>query len=215
MSIEVKINPVEKVPLTLPEDDILSRLGRNRHLNKMTGAQNQLITQLMQDGFALCELRGVWARLQIKDRGQDFVQLENGDFFRSAKLEKLLVNSHAVLLFAATAGTEIVKVASHCAANGDGVKALVFDAVGSEAADGAVNWIQLYVDRQLKRFSEHLTQNRFSPGYGDLGLENQQIMFNILHLDRLGVRLSPDFILAPEKTVTAVAGIEQDIQEQI
>lgn len=49
---------------------------------------------------------------------------------------------------------------------------------------------------------------RYSPGYGDLPLTNQKIIFDILNLERLGLRITERFMLVPEKSVIAIAGVE-------
>ena len=115
--------------------------------------------------------------------------------------------SKSLVLFAVTAGADIVAAASDLAGQGDGVGALAYDAAGSEMVDAAAEWIQQYLNQQFKRAKEILTKRRFSPGYGDLDLKNQAILFKLLDIEKLGVKLTEDFLMTPEKTVTAIAGI--------
>ena len=198
------------IPVVLPEDTVYSRLGRNRFLNRLPEAQKNLIGRYIAEGIALCHPAGCWLRLNIVERSAGSVTLENGDKFNSASLAELLKFSHAVLLTASTVGCGIVDASAAASGAGEGVKALVYDAVGSEMADEAIGWIHGYVAQQFKRGSEKLTRRRFSPGYGDLELENQKIIYDILKLEKLGIRLNESLIMAPEKSVTAVAGIEHN-----
>ena len=80
--------------------------------------------------------------------------------------------------------------------------------MGGQSADAAMNWINNFIRGQLSRGAERLTKQRFSPGYGDLGLENQNVIHSLLDLGRLGITLSSRCMLIPEKSVTAIAGIE-------
>lgn len=48
--------------------------------------------------------------------------------------------------------------------------------------------------------------SRFSPGYGDLPLSFQPFLMERLEMGRLGVRLTSGLMMAPSKSVTAVAG---------
>jgi len=64
-----------------------------------------------------------------------------------------------------------------------------------------------YVNRQLLRESRRLLPRRFSAGYADFALENQKILHEQLQMERLGVSLTPRFLLVPEKSVTAVGAI--------
>ena len=198
------------MPVVLTEDTVYSRLGRNRVLNRLPEAQKSLIGKHIAEGVALCRPAGCWRRLNIVEKNAGAVTLENGDTLNSASLAELLKSSHAVLLTASTVGSGIVEASAAAAVAGEGVKALVYDAVGSEMADEAIGWIHEYVGQQLKRGSEKLTRRRFSPGYGDLGLENQKIIYDILNLEKLGIRLNESLIMVPEKSVTAISGIERN-----
>lgn len=51
---------------------------------------------------------------------------------------------------------------------------------------------------------------RFSPGYGDLGLDCQEELFRVLELPkRIGVTLTAGLLMIPTKSVTAVIGLSK------
>jgi hypothetical protein len=202
-----KINFINNIPLPVPERKIYSRLGHNRHLTEMSPGQRKKIESAISRGVSLCQLRGVWRRFEIKNRNAEQVEFGDGNIFKSRKLAELLKDSASLLLFAVTAGTDIAAGAEELAAHNDGVGALTYDAVGSEMVDAAAEWLQHYLNQQLKRGNEVLTARRFSPGYGDLDLKNQALLFKLLDIEKLGVTLTDDFLMLPEKTVTAIAGI--------
>ena len=64
---------------------------------------------------------------------------------------------------------------------------------------------QLCLGLQRDRRGQCLTP-RFSPGYGDLPLSFQTFLFERLQMRRLGVHLTPALMMAPLKSVTAIAG---------
>jgi len=206
--MKTKMNFINNIPLPVPERKIYSRLGHNRHLTEMSDAQRKKIEIAIAQGVSVCRLRGVWARFQITKWTAERVEFGDGNVFKSSKLSALLKECESLALFAVTAGAEIVEKASELAAQGDGVGALAYDAAGSEMVDAAAEWMQQYLNQQFKRSREILTKRRFSPGYGDLGLKNQAILFKLLDIEKLGVKLTEDFLMMPEKTVTAIAGIK-------
>jgi cobalamin-dependent methionine synthase I len=65
-----------------------------------------------------------------------------------------------------------------------------------------------FLNRMLAREGRKTTKHRYSPGYGDLSLRHQKIIFDLLDLQRLDLTITPDYILIPEKSVVAIAGIE-------
>ena len=163
----------------------------------------------MSDGFSLCLPEGCWTRLSIAEHRADSVVLEDGTVLSSASLTRLLQRSTAVAVMAVTVGPDIVQAAAGAVAKGDGVTAVIYDAVGGQTADAAIGWINDLIRQQLRRRGELLTAHRFSPGYGDLHLEIQRTIHRWLQLERLGLTLTPGCMLVPEKSVTALAGIER------
>jgi Vitamin B12 dependent methionine synthase, activation domain len=203
-----KINFINNIPLPVPERKIYSRLGHNRYLTEMSDGQRKKVEAAITQGVSLCQLRAVWARFEISKWSAERVEFGDGNIFESSKLAVLLKESKSLLLFAVTAGADIVTGASDLAAQGNGVGALAYDAAGSEMVDAAAAWMQQYLNQQFKRNKETLTKKRFSPGYGDLALKNQALLFKLLDIEKLGVKLTEDFLMVPEKTVTAIAGIQ-------
>lgn len=56
--------------------------------------------------------------------------------------------------------------------------------------------------------------SRFSPGYGDLSLDIQRNFISVLEADRtIGLTASANNILIPGKSVTAIVGLTDKIDE--
>ena len=70
------INSIAPLLLTLPEDDILSRLGRNRFLTVMDQSLSIKLRIAMQKAFALCQPRGRWKLLKVTADTKDTVELD-------------------------------------------------------------------------------------------------------------------------------------------
>ncbi len=202
------LNYIERIPVVLPEKEILSRLKYNIHKTEMDDTTRSRILGIMNRGFAACEPKGVWLRMQIEQVRDDTVLLEGGFIIAGRSVAELLRGSSAAVLMGVTVGPAIVELASAAVSSGDGASALVYDAVGSETAEAAIDWLNMYIAQQVKRRGENLTRMRFSAGYGDFMLENQKHFFELLGLEKLGVSLTERYIFIPEKTVTAIAGVE-------
>ena len=85
--------------------------------------------------------------------------------------------------------------------------AVVYDATASEMTDAALDWLMDYLNQQLRREGKTLLPRRFSAGYADFNLENQRAIYETLQMVKMGVQITPSFILLPEKSVTAISGI--------
>ena len=203
-----KLNIFKSIPVIQPEKEIFSRLKYNIHKTEIDDESRKKIVSVINRGFALCDPKGSWTRSNILERSAESLTFNNGIIIKSRSVSDLLSNSSAAVFFCATAGPAIADIAGESFKNGDGASAVIFDAVGSETAEAAIDWINTYISREIRRKGESLTSMRFSPGYGDFLLENQRQFFELLKLDDFGVKLTERFIFVPEKTVTAIAGIE-------
>lgn len=203
-----KLNIVTHIPVMLPEKEILSRLKYNIHKTELDDEARRRFGSFMNRGFAACETKGSWTILDITGRSASSVTFSGEITFESASIAKLLSRSEAALFMGVTAGSRIAELAQEALRNGDGSSALIYDAVGSETAEAGIEWLNRFVGSELRRKGRVLTPMRFSAGYGDFLLENQREFYELLDLKRFGVSLTESCIFIPEKTVTAIAGVE-------
>ena len=83
----------------------------------------------------------------------------------------------------------------------------------------ASSLIESYLDQQEILWKEDLPdtwqyRSRFSPGYGDWDLGEQQKIFRLLNCPKtIGLTLTAGGIMAPTKSVTAVIGIDRSGKE--
>jgi cobalamin-dependent methionine synthase I len=146
--------------------------------------------------------------LDIIEKSDNKTVLSEGIVLESANLAKLLKYSSRAVMMAATVGSEVVSETNILLDKNRASEAVIFDAVASEMADEIMNKINLLCANLAKKEGSSLTKMRFSPGYGDLSLENQKLFFKALELEKIGLKLTESFMIIPEKTVTAIAGLE-------
>ncbi len=89
----------------------------------------------------------------------------------------------------------------------DMAKAVICDALGSALVEAGC----AAAEREIAaRFPEMYLTDRFSPGYGDLPLELQRSLCDVLEVQRrLGVTVTPSLLMNPMKSVTAVIGLSE------
>lgn len=114
---------------------------------------------------------------------------------QSHDLAKSLAEQKKVILFAATLGVEIDRLIKKYSKISPS-KALMFQAIGTERIEALCD--AFCDDTGLGR--------RFSPGYGDLSLDVQKKIFDLLNCTRnIGVSLNDSLLMSPSKSVTAFA----------
>lgn len=122
---------------------------------------------------------------------------------KSKDLSLNLKNCKRVILFAATIGIEIDRLISRYSSVSP-IKALIFQAIGTERVEALCDAFCIDISEELKIG----LRPRFSPGYGDVPLSAQEIIFNILNCSKnIGLTLTDSLLMSPSKSVTAFAGI--------
>ncbi len=193
--------------LDVPAQAVYRRMGYRKGLTTITQEQEEEIRNAMSHAAALIELKGSTLVLPVDSISGEKISLRTGAVLRSTGVARMLKGSSEVLFMGATAGNGIMEGIRHESDAGNLTRAVVFDAVASEMTDKALDWIVGHIGRDLRRRGKELSARRFSAGYGDFALENQKIMYENLKLWEIGVQITDSFVLVPEKSVTALAGI--------
>ena len=129
---------------------------------------------------------------------------ENDALIEGRDLRTLLRESTEIVLFAATLGAE-VELLLRRAQLRDMAEAVILDACADCAIENVCD--NFCADLAQEVAPAHLT-DRFSPGYGDLPLAHQRVIFDALNVTRrIGVTLTGSGLMLPQKSVTAILGI--------
>lgn len=124
----------------------------------------------------------------------------------SRNLTKNLSGCDKAIVFAATIGIGIDRLISKYSRLSP-AKALCLQAIGAERVEALCNDFCEKMESEFQGKGEKL-RPRFSPGYGDLPLETQKMIFSLLDCPkRIGVTLGDTLLMSPSKSVTAFIGI--------
>lgn len=196
------------IPAVPKRGMILSRLGYREGITMLSESDKAQLEEGIKQGLGLCKPAGAYAKIPVSERAGSAIVLSNGIEFQSGSLAKLLQNSHSVVLMGATVGKEVTARIFNEVNKGDAAFGLILDSVASQTADAALDWMVQLLDRMLDREGRKLTRHRYSPGFGDLPLSCQKDIFGALQLHRFNMALTEKFMLIPEKSVIAIAGVE-------
>jgi hypothetical protein len=191
----------------IPYHQIFGRLGYNNYLTEIEPKQKSLIDNIINIGISNCSVGGSYIKCEIIINQNNIVELDNGIKWHSRDISLFLNNSSAIYLLGVTAGSQIVNLRDSFLEKGDNFTSVIIDAVGSEMAERGIEWLHEFLLKKDKIDIKNLTKRRYSPGYGDLLLSSQKEICLLLQMNKIGVALNENFILFPEKSVTAIIGI--------
>ena len=144
-----------------------------------------------------------WARGSI-------ALIEDSIIFKSRVITQLLEHCHHVAVFLVTIGKYLEETTSQLARDGLILQATVLDAIGSDAVEKVADFAQ---DR-IKEIAEArglVTSQRFSPGYCDWNIGQQRMLFYALTSNTLGIRLTGECLMIPQKSISGIIGIGPSI----
>ena len=170
-------------------------------IRSLSGESDELISRL-DEAISLIEgtlnPRVCFCELAIRDC----------DFGASLDIKKNLRNSHSVIFFASTLGIELDRLILKYSVLSPAT-ALLLEALGNERIEALCDSFCEDM-RKTKLKSGESLRPRFSAGYGDLPLEYQQKIFDLLNPSfHIGLTLNESYLMSPSKSVTALIGVEK------
>ena len=198
---------LEKISIDPPYEKIYQRLGFKKRTTQISEIQQEETDRFIQKASFIISLKGSFLRLAIKHNDGEKIILDGGLTFTSKKLSAFLHDCRETVFMAATAGSAIMEAIKDKTRQDDLAAAVVYDATASEMTDAGLDWIMDYLNQHLRREGKALLPRRFSAGYADFNLENQRAIYDMLQMGKIGVTINFNFILLPEKSVTAISGI--------
>lgn len=119
---------------------------------------------------------------------------------------RLLADCKRAILLAATLGAQSERLLLRCQARSSS-EALMMDAVLSAAIEAVCDEQENLLRKEYLESGLYLT-DRFSPGYGDMPLEQAKEICTVLQTEKnIGLTVSRSGIMIPRKSVTAIMGI--------
>ena len=190
---------------------VLHRLGHKKGMPD--NGYLEYTTDLLEELLPFCRPNGLYKELAVLRENEKGIQLEHDITLPHCAATKALGKVQRVAFMASTVPPDFAKAQlppNELAAE------VILDALLSECADAGLDWIMEYKQRPsrspLFTASAHQmdttgTLRRISPGYGGLPLCFQKAIYDTLNADSLGITLTENYMLLPEKSVFAIAGV--------
>jgi hypothetical protein len=156
------------------------------------------------------ELSAIEGGIYISDKFKS--DRENGGFWLDdkyfevgAKISALLRKSEGAALFLCTVGKEISEYGGVLMAKGEVLEGYIFDIIGSLSVESAMNLIHDTFEKEMRDAGVGIT-NRYSPGYCEWSVGEQQKLFSFFPERFCGVELTESSLMTPVKSVSGIIG---------
>jgi len=197
----------QTIPFVCEKSEVYRYLGYDAQKTENWTSVEQLYSDTFRILSELITVRGAYRHFSLQHHLQGiFLAREQGDFpLPGQDLAALLAQSWRVSLLAVTLGPELDAWIDEQVAQGQYAAAAMGDAIGSAAAEEAIEQLDHQLQEQASQCG-YQTTSRFSPGYGDLPLSFQKEFLEALQEEQLLLRVNAQFLLIPRKSITALLG---------
>lgn len=186
----------------------ISRKEIRRYLGMMKADSTSDTDALIEECVALLEkaavCRHVYERYPLE--WKDGYPCVEGNVIESANLAKNLEGCTQIVIMACTLGADVDRLISRY-----NLISLSKAAVLQASAAAMIEEVCDEVNEEIRVNAAKqglFARPRFSPGYGDLSLETQKLIFTLINLPkRIGLTLNDSLLMTPFKSVTAFIGL--------
>ena len=95
--------------------------------------------------------------------------------------------------------------------DGDLLTGYVYDVIGSEVVEAAVDLMQDSLRKSMAAEGKKIT-NRYSPGYCGWDVAEQHKLFQLMPDNYCGIKLNDSALMNPEKSVSGFIGIGEHVR---
>ena len=143
------------------------------------------------------------------------VTIDGGIVFRSSILTRLLEQCEKVAVFTVTIGNHLEKIVAALARDGLMLRATILDTVGSNTAERVAEMAHNLISEEARPLG-FCTSRRFSPGYCDWDISQQEMVFGAMGRNTAGVSLTDGYLMIPRKSISGIIGLGRpghDVEE--
>lgn len=195
---------IKDIEIELDEEEILRLLSSkkgNRSKKKASSILTDNIREAMKSSLELIKPKAIYDIVDSSSLNPRF----------------LFKKSEKTILAVCTIGRDLETRGSQFISKGELSKGVIIDAIASHAAEQTAEHVNKTIIEDIKDgIKGKKVTLRFSPGYcqWELG-KGQEMIFNLLETDKIGVTLSESMLMTPIKSVSFAINIGEEIDDEL
>lgn len=195
---------IDKEKILLDQDELLSHFpNENEGIDDFT---RQLTLSLSEKCLEIADPMGSYISMEaLTEPDRDWISTAEGRFQTGRTIKKMMTGAEHYIFFIATAGPEPEELARKLMAEGQYLEGYIVDLIASALADGAAQVLHDQVKQEAASRALKIT-NRYSPGYCDWDVSEQQKLFALFPENCCDIALSESSLMSPIKSVSGIIG---------
>lgn len=144
------------------------------------------------------------------DQKENRIILNEKDYLLGKYIVKSLQKAEYIVLAIITLGERVDKRISDYFSCGDYTKGLILDTIAGVVLENLTINFWNGLKENAQKYGKGITEI-FYPG-SKWDIKNQAVIFKVVNASRIGVSINESFMMTPEKTVSFVCGIGEDLK---
>jgi len=198
---------IRDIPLSLNTGEVLRRQGLGGKA-KVRPEIESLIKELLAslESHHLLEPAAAYEYYPVTGMSGSQISLEGGKAIHSPALPAILPEAQEIIALICTIGPRLEKQASAYTKNGQALRGMVLDGIGSAAVDKLISEVLRPVAAEVAQRGYEIS-SPVNPGMPGFAMTEQWNIMELAGGDEIGVSLTKSGILVPRKSVSMVIGI--------
>jgi hypothetical protein len=171
----------------------------------------EMVSELLKEAPSHISAGGCYSIFEIAEIKipQGLILHSSGNLRCGSKIARQMKGSDSFALFVTTAGNSFDAWIKSKASGGDALAEYLCSSIGSVVADKVADIVQDEINVFAVNTGKGIT-NRYSPGYCSWNVREQHGIFDLLPAGKIGVTLTPSFLMKPIKSISGIIGIGPD-----
>ena len=191
--------------IDIEKQQVLNQIGYDNE-GEPSNRIDSLVNDYIDNYHDLIAPSYSYAFHDIKWVERNHVGLENSIILKSKVIATLLSRCEIAAFFVLTIGGYLEDMVAYLVKERLVLQATVLDAIGSGIAEKLAHQVEERI-KKIANIGNFMTSRRFSPGYCDWKIDQQEMVFRALNSDTGGVKLTDSFLMMPRKSVSGIIGI--------
>ncbi|MEK6589833.1 MAG: vitamin B12 dependent-methionine synthase activation domain-containing protein [Nitrospinota bacterium] len=197
---------IKDIKITIDFNQVLKELGFKQVSSVLTPPMEKMVREEIERAQGLINPQAIVINFSLTSVTEKEIITDcDSLYFKTRYLAKNLSGCTKASLFICTLGSKLEERVKDYFAEGEQTRAYIMNGIGSAAAEEVAEYVNQIIIKEAEG-EGFKTVRRFSPGYGDWNLSDQQAILKTLNPSPIGVTLTERCIMIPEKSITAIVG---------
>jgi len=205
---------IKNIKLKIDEEEVLRYQGCcNDNSKKVNKIIIKITREEIKRGLKLIETTGISCTVRIKQISfsSKRVDLEsNFSLNLNHSIIHLLRGTTDLVLGVVTIGNALEDKVSELFSQGEYPRAIALDAVGTVSVRALRDYMNSLLCQETKEQNLQTTKY-FSPGSADWDISQQKNIFQMIPVDKIGVKLTESYMMVPQKSLSWITGIGKNM----